>query len=370
MKISDFTQGRDNNFNLIRILAAFSVLVSHSFPLAGGRGSVQPFLNVIGMTIGSIAVDIFFLTSGFLLTASLLNKQSIIEFIWDRFLRIYPALYVMLLLTVFGIGLFFTTVPWSSYLTDSKTHTYLLKCSTLFAGVGRHLPGVFENNPYKNAVNGSLWTMPFEVKMYAILASIWISLSVIPKFRLKAFDIAIISSTFLAGLFIFLAYLNITKSSGQFLRLFFMFFTGASFFILKDKIILSHTIFCFFLIALLLAMLNKHIFFLIYILTLAYLLFFIAYVPSGFIRKFNKLGDYSYGVYIYAFPVQQSTAALFPGLSVLSMVIISSVITSLFAALSWHLIEKHALMLKGRYIRITKKYRLRHLFGITSFVCR
>ena len=133
-----------------------------------------------------------------------------------------------------------------------------------------------------------------------------------------------------------------------------MFFSGAAFFLFKDRIALSHVAFSVFAAALLVASFNPHMFFVTYTLTLAYILFYVAYIPSNFIRKYNKLGDYSYGVYIYAFPVQQSIAALVPGISVLSMVIISTAVTLLFAALSWHLLEKRALEQKEYWIRQTR----------------
>ena len=354
MKISDFTTGRDNNFNLIRIIAAYSVLVTHSFAVAIGKGN-EPFRETLGMTIGTIAVDIFFVASGFLVTASLLRRQSTIEFIWARALRIYPALFVMLFLTVAGLGPFFTTVPLSSYVTDWTPYKYFLKCFTLFAGVSQTLPGVFKSNPFKDFVNLPLWTLPRELKMYAILAFTWLLLCVIPKYRAKIFKIAIVLSALMIGLLFILSILGITGVDSRSFRLYFMFFTGSAFYILKERIILSHVVFYAFLAALLLSMLNKHVFIITYQVTIAYLLFFVAYVPSGVIRAYNKLGDYSYGVYIYAFPVQQSVAALNPGVSVLSMMIISSIVTLFFSVLSWHFIEKHALKLKGQFADYTKK---------------
>jgi peptidoglycan/LPS O-acetylase OafA/YrhL len=354
MRLSALTHGRDNNFNLIRIVAAYAVLVIHSFPLAAGGGAAVPFRDVLGMTIGDIAVDVFFITSGFLVTASLLTRQSAIEFVWARALRIFPALLVMLLLTVVGLGLFFTTLSWSSYLTEPKLYRYFLKAMTLFSGVKYDLPGVFETNPYNNAVNGSLWTMPFEVKMYAALAIIWMLLRRIPGFRVKAFEITVLAGACLAGLLHVLAHFDLIGSAHAF-RLSFMFFSGASFFVLRERIVLSGSTFSLFALAWGLAAFNQNAFFVVYVATLAYILIYLAYVPAGCIRSYNKLGDYSYGVYIYAFPVQQSTAALIPGVSVSSMVMISSVVTLAFAVLSWHLLEKHALKLKGRYVDRTKR---------------
>lgn len=110
------------------------------------------------------------------------------------------------------------------------------------------------------------------------------------------------------------------------------------------------------LIVLVAAIGHRYVFFVVYTLFIAYLLFFLAYVPAGHIRKYNLLGDYSYGIYIYAFPVQQSVAALVPGVSVLNMILISFPVTVFLSALSWHLLERRALSLKGRLASDTRKW--------------
>jgi peptidoglycan/LPS O-acetylase OafA/YrhL len=378
MKLSNFTHGRDNNFNLIRIVAAFAVLITHSFALAIGPGTPDPFSERLGITMGEIGVDIFFITSGLLVTASLLTRQNVIQFVWARILRIFPALLLMLLLTVFGLGVFFTSLPLSFYLTDSKIYFYLLKGATLINGVPFDLPGVFDCNPCKNAVNGSLWTMPYEIKMYAILAVGWVVLRVIKKSRLRLFRIAILTSCVVPGVLLVarqfylptedLRFSEITKwydifffiYKSEYCRLFaklsFMFLSGASFYVLKEHITLSRSFFWLFVIVLLSAtIINKHVFHVLYLLTITYILVYMAYIPSGFIRKYNQLGDYSYGIYIYAFPVQQSVAALIPGISVLSMLSISAFATLLLAALSWHLLERRALGLKRLYVGHTSR---------------
>ena len=356
MKISNFTQGRNNNFNVIRITAAFAVLITHSFALALGSSSAEPFREKLGMTMGSIAVDVFFITSGFLITGSLFTRKSAIEFIWARCLRIFPAMLVMVLLTVFGLGAYFSTIPLVSYLTDSKTILYLLKCSTLIAGVTFDLPAVFNNNPLKNAVNGSLWTMPYELRMYAILCFVWIALHMAKSNRPRIFEITIVSAACVAGVIIMTKHFSLGME-WHFARLFFMFFSGAAFYVLKERITLSHSYFWLFIVALIVsAIVNKHAFFLVYSLTITYILVYLAYIPSGYVRSYNHVGDYSYGVYIYAFPVQQSIAALIHGVSVLTMILISSAVTLFFAVFSWHFLEKRALGLKGIYIDHT--YRI------------
>ena len=72
----------------------------------------------------------------------------------------------------------------------------------------------------------------------------------------------------------------------------------------------------------------------------------LAYLPKGRILAFNDWRDFSYGVYIYAFPIQQTLAYLNPGMSLPAMVGLSSAVTLGVAALSWRLIEKRALGLK------------------------
>ena len=361
MKLSNYSQGRDNNFNLIRIVAALAVLVTHSFALAIGSGDAEPFRESLGMTMGSIAVDVFFITSGFLVTSSLLNRQSTIEFIWARVLRIFPALLVMLFLTVFALGVFFTSTPMPTYLSSGITFTYLAKCATLFMGVSYTLPGVFDSNPYKSAVNGSLWTLPYEVRMYAILAIVWIALRITPKLRPTAFQIIVVTFAFSAGILL-LANHFYFHSESYFLKLFFMFFAGAAFYVLREYIVLSRWLFWLFVIGLSIAISNKYVFFVVYVLAIGYILFYLAYVPSGVIRRYNQLGDYSYGVYIYAFPVQQAVAALIPGVSVPQMMILSATITIVLATLSWHLLEKRCLSLKAHYVGHTRNLLA---FGLT-----
>ena len=346
MKLSKVAVGRDNNFNLIRIVAALAVLVTHSFALAIGTDDAEPFQESLGMTLGSIAVDVFFITSGFLVTASLSKRKSSRDFIIARVLRIYPALSVVVFLTVFGIGVVFTSLPFKDYLLAYGTYFYLIKCMTLIFGVAFNLPGVFETNPFENSVNGSLWTLPYEVRMYSILLLSWIALGAVKNYRVKAFKLVIVASACAAGMLVLVAHFFIPLQ-GEFTKLFFMFFSGAAFYVLKDRLVLDRRVFWLFSAMLVLAAFaGKHLFFIAYNMTITYIIIYIAYVPSGLVRKYNRVGDYSYGVYIYAFPVQQTTVALVPDVSVLTLLSISASITMIMAIVSWHLLEKRAIRLK------------------------
>ena len=218
--LSKYTTSRDNNFNLIRFVAAVLVLYSHSYPLSRGPESVDHLASFIGMTWGTIAVDVFFVTSGFLITYSFFSRKNIIAFIWARILRIYPALIVAVIFCVFVVGLFFTTNTVSEYLFDPQTLKFFRRNITLFSGVKYELPGVFANNPYLHAVNGSLWTLPYEIKMYTYLGIMALTLVYIQKWLGKLtipitfLSVAVISVTANVANH-FLQY-----SSDEFIRLF------------------------------------------------------------------------------------------------------------------------------------------------------
>ncbi len=197
--------------------------------------------------------------------------------------------------------------------------------------------------------------MPYEIGMYLILAVMWIVLRVTKKGSGKFFQLATVAACAAAGAFVIVHHFYF-PAGGQFDRLFFMFFTGASFYVLRERISLSRSWFWLAAMALILSVLvNRNAFFVVYQLTIAYVLFYLAYIPSGYIRRYNRMGDYSYGIYIYAFPVQQSIAAIAAGISSFSMLLISASVTLVLAGLSWHLLERRALTLKALYVGHTRR---------------
>jgi peptidoglycan/LPS O-acetylase OafA/YrhL len=104
-----------------------------------------------------------------------------------------------------------------------------------------------------------------------------------------------------------------------------------------------------------LASVNKQAYFVAYVFCLPPLVLHLAYLPKGPVLAFNDWGDCSYGVYIYAFPIQQTLAFLFPGMPLIAMILSSAAITLGVAALSWTLIEKRALALKGDFAAATSR---------------
>jgi peptidoglycan/LPS O-acetylase OafA/YrhL len=353
LKLSSVAKGKDNNFNLIRLVAALAVLLTHSFALVNGV-EAEPLRTRLGMTFGTIAVDVFFVVSGFLVTGSLFYRKSTPEFLLARCMRIYPALLVMVIFSILVIGLYFTTMPSLEFLKSRETIRFVLKNSVLFSGIIYELPGVFKSSPHVTAVNGSLWTMPHELLMYATLAFLWFVFRPATGNRLNLFRKCLVVGA-VAALPLEIANHYVVFFRWHTLHLFFMFFSGAAYCVLMDHVFLDGRLFVFAVGGLLLAMMNKHAFLVIYSLVIGYIVFYLAYVPEGIIRRFNRLGDYSYGTYLYAFPVQQSILALIPNITVPELIGLSAITTLVLATCSWHLVEKNALALKGKSLALSMR---------------
>ena len=354
MRLADYAVGRDNNFTLLRFSAAMTVLFAHSVAVLGLPPEREFFFNRLGFSLGEMGLDMLFVTSGFLVTASLVGRQDLIAYLWARILRVYPGLLVMLVLTVFVLAPAITTLPYGEYYASSATWEYFRKCATLLGGIRYSLPGVFQSAPLRGEFNGSLWTMPVEVRMYLYLAAIWVALAVMPGARIKAmrFVLPISAGALLA--IVLSARLTGSPFNGANIRVF-MFLYGSSLYLWRDRIPLGPWLLVGIVAALLLASFDKTVFFVVYVLSLAPLVLHLVYVPGGRIRAFNDWGDYSYGVYIYAFPVQQTLALLFPAMTLAAMMASSAVVSVAIAILSWKLIEERALAMKGDFAEATSR---------------
>lgn len=343
--LGELAVGKDNNFNLLRLLAAFAVLISHSFAMLGHP---EPFAATVGKNLGAMAVDIFFVASGFLVGASLIRAQNVGDYLLARALRIFPALWVMLLLTVLVLGVVFTRLETTVYLSELQTWRYLWKNLFLMSGVEFYLPGLFEANRLQGIVNGSLWSMIYELSMYVLLLLSWVIYAYLRKV-LHA-RLAFIAAVIGLLLSLWITDQNYVLEHKQLLRFSWFFFIGTAFYLLRNQIRLSTKLMV--LIAVLggIALaISGHHFLMLYYLALPYCLFYLAYIPVGKLRLYNRFGDYSYGVYLYAFPIQQALVFIFPDWSVLTLIFVAGSFTLILAICSWHWIEQPALQLRKRF---------------------
>ena len=336
LRLADRLEGRDNNFNLIRMIAASAVLVSHAFPITLGPGAVEPLVGLTGTTLGLHAVAVFFVISGLLIARSLERSPTFVHWLTARVLRLFPGLLVVLLLTMLVLGPLVTSLPLAAYAADPATWTYVPRNLSL-AFLQYPLPGVFEGNPHGPAINGSLWSLVHEVGCYAGVA-IAGALGLLRRPRLFLGAL-----TLLLAARIGMAQTGLVQSlPGLFVTLAFSFALGMAAWVWRERLVLHGALLAG-LWALALALWPTPVFAEALAVALAYSTLWLAYVPRGALLAFNRLGDYSYGVYIYAFPMQQLMAHLFPGQSPLTNIALAAPPTLLCAVLSWRLVEKRAL---------------------------
>lgn len=271
-----------------------------------------------------------------------------------RFLRLVPALTVVLILSVLVLGPITTSLSWQDYFGNIQTWRYFYNLNLLDINTQFTLPGVFQEIPHPNSVNGSIWTLPFETWMYVMTATFYcIQQIIVFKYPTLKKVLSYLTLISISLLLIYAGhYFQQSEKYQHYDILLFVstFFIGANFYNLRKHIHLN-----WWVMALLLAgvpWLNSSLIAPLYLpVTIVYSVLTLAYLPQGFIRKYNALGDYSYGLYIYAFPVQQSLS-YWLGPDFIMMIILSTAITLPLATLSWHFIESPALRLKPNSRRI------------------
>ncbi|HZP13271.1 MAG TPA: acyltransferase [Nevskiaceae bacterium] len=352
MRIAHLAYGRDNNFNLLRLVAACMVIYAHAHTIAQGfvdgipNWSGDALYDLTGMDSGRIAVQVFFIMSGFLVAQSVTRSGSLKEFFIARALRLMPALIMAVLVCVFVIGLCFTTKSASQYLVSGEVKHFLFYNLALMNNPpAQFLPGVFEQLPYDHVVNGSLWTLPWEALMYVTLAGLF-AIGLLQRRLAVAIGFAAVFVAFCfsrENLLPMVKYLPLAVAFTSF------FFLGVLAWLYRDRISMSGTTVTIAVVLLLASLLLFKASVLVrsaYPFLLAYSALGVALVPGGAIRGFNRMGDYSYGVYVYGFPLQQSLMALHPEYTALQVGFYGLALVLLLAVPSWHLLEKPMLSLK------------------------
>lgn len=329
---------KDNNLNVLRLVGACLVLYGHSFVFLG----LPAPLFLSWLPLGPLGVFIFFTISGYLITESWDRDPSLLRFFARRALRIFPGLAVCSLLSVLVLGPVITTLPLKDYFENQHTWKYLRNIALY---IGYYLPGVFESNRIPNAVNGSLWSLPVEFLMYIVCAIVGFLSGNRWVFAVLAATSAIITFIWAQRttemLIVYASDLRQAFICGTY------FWVGAAFykFNLKRYFSLSVVVMaCVIMISLpRLEVLSVAAWVLLPTVVLA---FGLTYSPI--LNMLTRSGDYSYGIYIYAFPIQQTVAYLYPSISLGTYLPTCFVLALACAILSWHLVERPALALKPR----------------------
>lgn len=331
--------GGKNSLDLLRLLAATFVLYSHQYALLG-----QPEPSFFGWTsFGGAGVTIFFFLSGLLVWSSWERDPDLTRFFVRRSLRIFPALWVVVFCSVFLLGPAFSTLGLTDYFAASETWRYLGNALLL---VRHTLPGVFADNPFPMAVNGSLWTLPVEFLCY-------ISVAVLGYVKGASRNWLIATSFLLA---VMLASFAPLVAGGRFVPHFemvAMFWAGVFYGYCRRQPWREGTgrklSWGLAVVALLVFSLAgprgpERMAMLVSAAALVHL----ALKVSIGAKLTDPLGDLSYGVYIFAFPVQQMLVhwGKGQGWSLGAFFSLSLLMTAGLAFASWHLVEKQALRFK------------------------
>lgn len=338
------TAHRSNNLDALRLVGALAVIFGHAYHIVG-----RPFENpvVAGYPVQTLGVIIFFSISGYLITASWSRTRNPVSYLAARSLRIFPALVVVVLVCMFVIGPVVSVLPNGQYFDAPNFWSYL---GNIILRPQYELPGVWGDHPYPNAVNGSLWTLPAEFFCYLLVplvflapkvaripviglllaASVWYSmtppLESMVVWHSRISDNALMWVFFAAG-----AILRLLAERGLRFR------TDVAVGLLAVHLVIAGT-------------LPQHITKVAW-LFLPYVVLAVGLASTPYVRRASRYGDLSYGLYLWAFPVQQLVIDLW-GVQRMSVnLLIVTAITAALALVSWHVVEHPSLKLKDRLVR-------------------
>jgi len=333
------TDGRPSGFDYLRIFLALSVVCWHSVVITYGyqfQGEV--WLDPKYRLAAAGILPAFFALSGFLVAGSLERSRTLASFLYLRIIRIFPALVVEIMLSALLLGPLMTKFSPAQYFHDPVFYHYFFNC---IGDIHYKLPGLFLANPATGLVNGQLWTVPFELECYIFLAV----LAVLGITRAPKFFLLVVAALILFGIFDYVRGQDRSAESLHGHQLILCFLIGVALYNFREFVPYSRGLALAAFAASMLA------FWipgggLLAPLPVSYLTIFLGLTNP---RKAALLetGDYSYGIFLYGFPIQQAVVAT--GLVPLNgwiTLLVAVPFVAFVAFCSWHLCEKHVLKLK------------------------
>lgn len=348
---TEAVSAKTNNFNIIRFFAAFMVIYGHMSSIMGYAA-----FPLFSQRVSTIAVKIFFIVSGYLITKSYLSDSHFGRYMIRRTFRIFPALIVLVLLTVFVVGPTMTTLPLSEYFSNLNTWRYFK--NLLFSPVYA-LPGVLTDATYPNAVNGSLWTLPVEFAMYLLLPLFVILFKKLGSIKWGMGVMAVLTLTLSVLQITCFPTASFVVWGNDLLQTFPLlpyFFIGSffSFPEMRKYLNLQAAVALVVLASFTLA--SPAVMEVVVAIVLPYFTLSLALCEKPIFSKWFAKSDFSYGLYLYGFVVQQIVYSFLAPLNipVLPMALICFAATLVMAIPSWYLIEKPIQSLGQAWIRRLK----------------
>lgn len=328
----------DNNLSLLRLAAAFAVLFAHSWPVVEGAGAQDPVTRALSaaldqpVALSGLAVHAFFVISGYLVTKSALTRRSPLQFAAARVLRIYPALLVHVLIVALFIGPLITGIPVAQYFLDARFSEFVAN-NALMWNATYELPGVFEERLSK-AVNASLWTLPVEIRCYLAIGFL------LAAGLLRSWTVAALLVV-LGGLSMFAPELRALGEANAASNIFYFMF-GALVFLFREKVP-ANGVFSLGLLLAGAAAFRAGSGPLLVGAGLGLSVLWAGLIAPKLFDSARWLGDPSYGVYLWAYPIQQIVVETTHVVDPWAVTAIAGVLTLAAGVLSWRLVERRAL---------------------------
>ncbi len=333
-------EGHDNFFTPLRLIFASLVVLGHAFVIGLRDASMEPRI-LYHYTFSYLAVNLFFIASGFLVTKSMVYRGDAPSFISARVLRIFPALIVHVIFVMIVIGPLATKASLTEFFTDPDWYLQPLKVLTFFE-TNMIMPRMFETN-HEQLGSAPLWTLRFEVIAY-IGTLIVFSLGFLRRKWMVLAQFIIPSLGWIIGSSLGL-FDHLPASIGNLFRFGIAYGLGATIYAYRDRLSFSWLALAVLIIASFLLR-ETPVVEVIMNTILAWLVFRIAYMRVPQLNWTQRIPDLSYGIYIYHWCVLQMIFYWFPDLSVFELFSFGFLPTVGLAALSWYIIEKPALRSK------------------------
>jgi peptidoglycan/LPS O-acetylase OafA/YrhL len=326
---------RQNNYNLLRFVLALLVLFGHSPELIDGNRSRDWLAQTFGsISFGELAVDGFFLLSGYLIAQSWDSQPHAWPFLKKRLLRIFPGFIVSSIICALIVGPL-ASDP-SAYFGSFQVIPFIT--TLLRLGIPA-VPEVFAGTPYPY-VNGAMWTIAKEFVCYLFVLVVGVT----GTFRKPYLCLAATAIVFLA-----LAFLKVNSYTvPATLRLASFFLCGTCYYLYRRRVPMRGDVAAAVAVVTVAALFSRLGAEFVLASLGGYALLYAAEKRSPLLSHFNRLPDVSYGLYLYGWPTQKLLLWYLPSLSPLGLFALAAPIAIAFGTVSWYLVEKPALRLKGR----------------------
>jgi len=331
-----------NSLNFVRLCLALMVLWTHAFTQSGGVLVADPFIAMTGYKLGDHAVNVFFVISGIVTTASLSRSRSLPRFLAGRGLRIVPAVFVVSIVMALIAGPLLTSLPPRAYFSQPDVISYIARTSLFLPGHPL-LPGVFATNPMPHVTNEPLWTVKYELICYLMLAVAGGMLAHAGN-RMKKLVVVLVIAACVATTAIIPIPLG--GMADQLRSFVFCYSLGVAAYLWADSLPVDGR--CLAGLAVLtVALATTRFYAPLAVIFTGYAALWAARFSYGPLRAWANRTDLSYGIYILHWPVAQILAASLPGITIYPLMAATTAIVMPLAWISWTMIERPALAFKA-----------------------